>query len=527
MKKRFIAIALASILCVGSCDMIYAQNISSDISTQNLNAEKTAIFYQSDFESEGEDVLSAPLLENNGNGIFSRTVESGTYVKFIPETDGEYTIKRTYTEDSENTFSESIFDADFDPVDTSDYDMNSVTLKKGNVYYIKPFQTKSTVTAEYIWPIKSVTLLGNFKTAVYYTPVNFWQTAPNTYALEKSPWHGQKLKITYTNEKTESIDIYKRTHYGQYIHAYIKDSGNKSAPQTGTYDVHFQVGASGAETILKKGIQVKTLSQMPVITGKGSKVIPVTGSVVYGCLKTTNAGKYTITCKDWDDESYFSVSQLKNGELTRVLTVQNGKSCTLKANSIYYIDLNIHSGAVVLDNVTFSVSPVINTTPISKAKISVGTLSYTGANVKPSVTVKNGAKTLRKNTDYTISYTKASKVGSAVKVTINGKGNYSGKMVKTAYIVPAKPVISSTTGGKKKLTVSYKKTVGATGYQIAYSTSQNKDYKYINAGKNSSKKTISKLRSGKKYYVKVRAYKTINGKKYYGNYSKTTSVKVK
>lgn len=41
------------------------------------------------------------------------------------------------------------------------------------------------------------------------------------------------------------------------------------------------------------------------------------------------------------------------------------------------------------------------------------------------------------------------------------------------------------------------------------------------------RKTISKLASGKKYYVKVRAYRTINGKKYYGNYSAVKAMKVK
>lgn len=96
----------------------------------------------------------------------------------------------------------------------------------------------------------------------------------------------------------------------------------------------------------------------------------------------------------------------------------------------------------------------------------------------------------------------ASKAGTAVKVTIIGKGNYTGKIVKTVYIVPAKPVISSVTGGKKNLTVSYRKVTGASGYQIAYSTSQSSGYKYLNLNSKTYKKTITKLSSGKKYYVK-------------------------
>lgn len=480
--------------------------------------------------SELSIVLSAatPHLENKGKGVYSRTVGAETYTKFIPEADGEYIVRRTFTEDSQkSTLKEEIYDSEFNRIDVVNYDTGSVKLKKGNVYYIKPFRLKNTVTAEYVWPIKSVALQGKFKTAVFYTPVNFWSSGKNKYTLEKAPWHGQKLKITYTNGETESVDIYKSNHYGQYINAYINYSGNKKSPEAGTYDVHFRLGESGAEAVLKKGIQVKNLSQMPAIVGKGTKVMPVTGSIVYSCLKTTSAGKYTIKCKDWDSYSYLTVSQLKNGELKQILSVENGKSCTLKANSVYYIGLNIHSGVMSLDNMTFSVSQGTDKTQISKTKITVGTLSYTGTNVKPAVTVKNGKKTLRQGADYTISYNKASKIGTAVKVTITGKGSYTGKIAKTVYIVPARSTVSSAIGGKKRLTVSFKKATGASGYQIAYSTSQNRGYKYTYLNSKIFRKTITGLSSGKKYYVKVRAYKTVNGKKYYGNYSAVKSVKVK
>ena len=77
------------------------------------------------------------------------------------------------------------------------------------------------------------------------------------------------------------------------------------------------------------------------------------------------------------------------------------------------------------------------------------------------------------------------------------------------------------------MTVTYKKTAGASGYQIAYSTNQKSGYKYVNLNNKTAKKTISKLASGKRYYVKVRAYRTIKGKRYYGNYSVIKTVKVK
>lgn len=77
------------------------------------------------------------------------------------------------------------------------------------------------------------------------------------------------------------------------------------------------------------------------------------------------------------------------------------------------------------------------------------------------------------------------------------------------------------------MTVIYRRTTGASGYQIAYSTNKKSGYKYINLNNKVSKKTINNLKSGKKYFVWVRAYRNINGKKYYGTYSSVKTVVVK
>lgn len=70
---------------------------------------------------------------------------------------------------------------------------------------------------------------------------------------------------------------------------------------------------------------------------------------------------------------------------------------------------------------------------------------------------------------------------------------------------------------------------GATGYQIAYSTNKNfKGAKNVSVKKAATtKKVVSKLKKGKTYYVKVRAYKTVKGKKQYTGWSKVKQVAVK
>lgn len=83
--------------------------------------------------------------------------------------------------------------------------------------------------------------------------------------------------------------------------------------------------------------------------------------------------------------------------------------------------------------------------------------------------------------------------------------------------------------GKKKVTVTYKKVSGATSYKVTYSTS--KKFKKaktvtVKSGK-TVKKTISKLKSKKTYYVKVCAVKRVSGKNYTGKWSSVKKIKVK
>ncbi len=76
--------------------------------------------------------------------------------------------------------------------------------------------------------------------------------------------------------------------------------------------------------------------------------------------------------------------------------------------------------------------PALSRISISKASVtlSTSTYAYDGKAKKPGVTVKLNGKTLKNGTDYTVSYSNNTKVGTA-KVTITGKGNYTGSVSKT------------------------------------------------------------------------------------------------
>lgn len=85
------------------------------------------------------------------------------------------------------------------------------------------------------------------------------------------------------------------------------------------------------------------------------------------------------------------------------------------------------------------------------------------------------------------------------------------------------------TAGKNQVKVSWKKIKGTAGYEVYMSTKETKGFKRkatLTKSKNISR-TIKKLKSGGKYYFKVRAYKKINGKKVFGDFSKVRGISAK
>ena len=96
-------------------------------------------------------------------------------------------------------------------------------------------------------------------------------------------------------------------------------------------------------------------------------------------------------------------------------------------------------------------------------------------------------------------------------------------------VKPVKKQTAKVTAGKKKLTVTWKKDKNVSGYQIKIATKKNfKGAKtYTVKSYKTYKKVIKKLKAKKKYFVKVRAYKTVGKSKVYGAYSAVRSCKVK
>lgn len=102
--------------------------------------------------------------------------------------------------------------------------------------------------------------------------------------------------------------------------------------------------------------------------------------------------------------------------------------------------------------------------------------------------------------------------------------------VVSQYTSIAKPKLNSAKStSKKKIKASWSKVGGASGYQVMWSTYKNfsKNYKTKSVKAKSLSKTVTAAQSKKTYYVRVRVYKTINGKKVYSQWSSTKKVKTK
>lgn len=178
---------------------------------------------------------------------------------------------------------------------------------------------------------------------------------------------------------------------------------------------------------------------------------------------------------------------------------------------------------------------------------------YTGKEVKPGITVRYKGTDLIEDTDYIVYYKNNVEVGVA-KVCVIGIGKYTGTVTKSFSIVKqaVKPSesqgngvadeknnikistvkISSVKNSKsKQVLIKWKKCSNVDGYQIEYSTNkkfETKATKRVNVkNEKTISKTIKKLKKGKTYYVRIRAFKKTGDTVSYGSWSATKKVKIK
>ena len=138
---------------------------------------------------------------------------------------------------------------------------------------------------------------------------------------------------------------------------------------------------------------------------------------------------------------------------------------------------------------------------------------YNGKVQTPTLSIKTeNGKVLKNGTDYTLKYSSGRKNVGRYSVSVTFKGNYSGTKTLVYNIIPKATPITSIAGTKKGFTARWRKqAVQTNGYQVQYSPYSNfKTATTLTAKSvNSLIVKVGKLTGGKKYYVRVRTYRTV------------------
>ncbi|MCD7741564.1 MAG: glycoside hydrolase family 5 protein [Ruminococcus sp.] len=161
----------------------------------------------------------------------------------------------------------------------------------------------------------------------------------------------------------------------------------------------------------------------------------------------------------------------------------------------------------------------LGSTSIKKAtiKLSSTSVTYTGKAIKPTVKVTYDGKTLKKGTDYKLTYSSNTKIGTA-KVKVTGLGSYSGSKTLTFKIIPKKVTGFTATSTQTTVTLSWDKVANCTGYRIYRYNSSTKKWVKVKTIKSKTTTTWTDkcLLGSKTYKYRIKAYKKVDGTNYWG-----------
>ncbi len=309
---------------------------------------------------------------------------------------------------------------------------------------------------------------------------------------------GQSKNIGASSSTSGAVLTYKSTTPSICT---VDKKGNVTALKTGTGYVTVTASANGYDSVSK---------DVKIVVSK----------------KSLNNGLLTLS-----ETSYVYDGTYKKPAATVTLdgkVLQAGKDYTIS----YRNNLNVGVATVIATGMGDYTGYTSKNFTITKRAMAGGTVSvassvsFTGSNITPSVTVKAAGRTLTSGTDYTVSYSNNKNVGTA-SVYVYGKGNYSGTLSAKFDIVPAKQQIQKLETRYKGFYIDWAQKGSATGYDVGYSVNSNMSgavSKHLTANKPDTL-TVSGLTGNKTYYVRVRSYTNRNGKVYYGAWSDVKSIK--
>ena len=218
-----------------------------------------------------------------------------------------------------------------------------------------------------------------------------------------------------------------------------------------------------------------------------------------------------INTADSDEYSYYSICSSWVSDHPEIIDAKTGKVTRPEKDTMVKLTVKTYYSASFVEETDFFFDP--------------GPLGDNAAYRSVSVIVKGTKQDEVNDSEPATKPSESATTPSTTQPTTKPSTTKNTETVK-----PKKTSIKKLSKGKKKFTVTWAKVSGVKGYQIQYSSDKKfkKNNKSVTVTKQkTTKATVKKLKSKKKYYVRVRTYKTVNGKKIYSSWSKVKSVKTK
>lgn len=235
------------------------------------------------------------------------------------------------------------------------------------------------------------------------------------------------------------------------------------------------------------------------IKGENKSAADVTGNL--DLINTANT----------DDYSYYSICSSWESDHPEIIDAKTGKVTRPEKDTMVKLTVKTYYSASFVEETDFFFDPGPLGDNAAYRSVNVLVKGTKPDEVKPSVPVTKPSEPT----------TAPSTTQPATKPSTTNANKVS---------KPKSTSIKKLANGKKSFTVTWAKVSGVKGYQIQYST----DKKFKNNNKSvtvnkqkTTKTTVKKLKSKKTYFVRVRTYKTVNGKKVYSSWSKVKSIKTK
>ena len=339
---------------------------------------------------------------------------------------------------------------------------------------------------------------------------------------------------------------------------FYKDSISSGIEQTSVIHLVDANGKEIASSIFAKVYKGSSRNvTLPMVSGYTldgqSSKLKVTGEVdgVKNYYVT-----YTAVSEIKSNKSSYTMTYGDSYDLSKEITLNTNGTIKYSSSNSKVVSINSKTGKMTAKDA----GKAVITVSTAKTAISTAATKEITVTVLPKVTVKNkGVQNLvdgksyklssyisisgKNKTTFSSSNKSIAKVSSdgtitAVKtgkatitVTVTGSGSSKNIVKKiTVYVAPKKQKVAKVTASSKALTVKLNKDTKASGYQVMVATDKkftaNKKSVDIKSNKTVSTK-VKGLKAKKQYYVRVRSYKTISGKKYYGTWSTVVKMKTK